>query len=120
MVDGFVIKVFGGDGFFDDFFEDFFVEFFGGDVFVVLSRDDDSVDVERDDGIVVVFVFNGNLGFGVGMELGERVIVVGGRYGSVKLVGEEESEGEEFGGFVGGIIEYDILIISIEVFEVVI
>lgn len=42
---------------------------------------------------------------------------MGSGYGSVEFVGEEEGEGEKFRGFVGGIVEYDILVISIEFFE---
>lgn len=120
MVDGLVIKVLGGDGLLDDLLEDLLAELLGGDVFAVLSRDDDSVDAERDDGTVVVLVLNGNLGLGVGTEPGERAIAAGGRHGSVKLVGEEESEGEELGGLVGGITEHDTLITSTEVLEAVI
>lgn len=120
MVDGLVIKVLGGDGLLDDLLEDLLAELLGGDVLAVLSRDDDSVDAERDDGTVVVLVLNGDLGLGVGTEPRERAIAAGGRHGSVKLVGEEESEGEELGGLVGGITEHDTLITSTEVLEAVI
>lgn len=120
MVDGLVIKVLCGDGLLDDLLEDLLAELLGGDVLAVLSRDDDSVDAERDDGTIVVLVLNGDLGLGVGTEPGERAIAAGGRHGSVKLVGEEESEGEELGGLVGGITEHDALITSTEVLEAVI
>jgi hypothetical protein len=76
----------------------------------VLSRDNDSVDTLRDNGTVVVLVLDGDLGLGVGSEPGERTVAAGSGHGSVELMGEEESEGEELRGLVSGITEHDTLV----------
>jgi hypothetical protein len=117
VVDGVVIEVLGGDDLLDDLLLDLLSELLSGDVLGVLGRDDDGVDALGNDGTVVVAVLDGDLGLGVGSEPGERAVAAGGGHGSVKLVGEEESEGEELRGLVGGITEHDTLVTSAELLE---
>ena len=120
MVDGAVIKVLGGDGGLDDLLEDLLAELLGGDVLGVLGRDDDGVDADGDDGAIVVLVLDGDLGLGVGAEPREGAVAAGGRHGGVELMGEEEGQGEELGGLVGGIAEHDTLVTGAEVLEAVV
>ena len=120
MVDGLLVEVLGGDGGLDDLLKDLLAELLGGDLGSVLSRDDDGVDAEGNDGAVVVLVLNGDLGLGVGAEPGEGAVAAGSGHGGVELVGEEEGQGEELGGLVGGIAEHDTLITGTEVLEAVV
>jgi hypothetical protein len=83
----------------------------------VLSRDDNGVDTLGNNGTVVVLVLNGHLSLSVGSEPGERTVAASSGHGSVKLVGEEESEGEELGCLVSGITEHDTLVTSTELLE---
>lgn len=117
MVDGLVVEVLGGDGLLDDLVKDLLAEVLGGDVVGVLGGDDDGVDADGDDGTVVVLVLNSNLGLGVGSQPRQRAVATGSRHGSVELVGEGESEGEELGGLVSGITEHDSLVTSTETLE---
>ena len=117
VVDGVVVEVLGGDDLLDDLLLDLLAELLGGDVLGVLSRDDDGVDTLGDNGTTVLGVLNGDLGLGVGAEPGERAVTTSGGHGSVELVGEEEGEGEELGGLVGGITEHDTLVTSTELLE---
>ena len=117
MVDGLVVEVLGGDGLLDDLVKDLLAEVLGGDVVGVLGGDDDGVDADGDDSTVVVLVLNSDLGLGVGSQPRQRAVAAGSRHGSVELVGEGESEGEELGGLVGGITEHDTLVTSTEALE---
>lgn len=117
MVDGLVVEVLGGDGLLDDLVKDLLAEVLGGDVVGVLGGDDDGVDADGDDRTVVVLVLNSDLGLGVGSQPRQRAVAAGSRHGSVELVGEGESEGEELGGLVGGITEHDTLVTSTEALE---
>lgn len=117
MVDGLVIKVLLGDDLLDDLLLDLLAELLGGDLLRVLGRDDDGVNTEGDNGTVVVLVLNGDLSLGVGAEPGEGAVAAGSRHGSVELVGEEEGEGEELRGLVGGVAEHDTLVTSTELLE---
>lgn len=117
VVDGLVVKVLSGDGGLDDLLKDLLAELLGGDVRGVLGRHDDGVDADRDNGTVVVLVLNGDLSLGVGAQPGEGAVAAGSRHGSVELVGEHESEGEELGGFVGGITEHDTLVTGTKLLE---
>lgn len=117
VVDGLLVEVLGGDDTLDDLLEDLLAELLGGDVLGVLGRDDDGVDTERDDGTVVVGVLDGDLGLGVGSEPGELAVVAGLLHGAVELVGEQESQGQQLGGLVGGISEHDTLVTGTEVLK---
>lgn len=117
MVDGVVIEVLSRDDLLDDLLLDLLSELLGGDLLGVLSGDNDSVDTLGNDSAVIVAVLDGDLGLGVGSEPGERAVTAGSRHGSVKLVGEEESEGEELRGLVSGITEHDTLVTSTELLE---
>ena len=114
MVDGVSIKVLGGDGSLDDLLEDLLTELLSGDVGRVLGRDDNSVDALGDDSATILGVLDGDLGLGVGAQPGQRAIAAGGGHGSVELVGEDEGEGEELRGLIGGITEHDTLVTSTE------
>lgn len=117
VVDGLVIEVLSGNDLLDDLLLDLLSELLGGDILRVLSRNDDGVNALGNDGAVIVAVLNGDLGLGIGSEPGEGAIAAGGRHGSVKLVGEEEGQGEEFGGLVSGIAEHDTLITGTKLLE---
>jgi len=110
VVDGVVTEVLGGDDLLDDLLLNLLSELLGGDIRRVLSRYNDSVDTLRDNGTVVVLVLDGDLGLGVGSEPGERTVAASSGHGSVELMGEEESEGEELRGLVSGIAEHDTLV----------
>lgn len=117
MVDGLVVEVLGGDDLLDDLLQDLLAELLGGDVLGVLGRDDNGVNAERDNGTAVVLILNGNLGLGVRAQPGEGAVVAGLLHGGVELVGEEEGQGQELGGLVGGISEHDTLVTGTEVLE---
>ena len=117
VVDGLLVEVLGGDDLLDDLLLDLLAELLGGDVLAVLGRDDDGVDTQGNDGAVVVLVLDGDLGLGVGSEPGELTAVTGLLHGAVQLVGEEEGQGQELGGLVGGISEHDTLVTSTELLE---
>lgn len=117
VVDGLVAEVLGGDDLLDDLLLDLLAELLSGDIGRVLSRDNNGVDALRDNGTVVVLVLNGDLGLGVGSEPGQRTVAASSGHGSVQLVGEEESEGEELGCLVSGITEHDTLVTSTELLE---
>lgn len=117
MVDGLVIEVLGGNDLLDDLLLNLLAELLSGDILGVLGRDDDGVDALGNNSAVVVAVLNGNLGLGVGSEPGEGAVAAGSGHGSVELVGEEESEGEELRGLVGGIAEHDTLVTGTELLE---
>lgn len=117
MVDGVVIEVLSRDDLLDDLLLDLLSELLSGDLLGVLSGDNDSVDTFGNDSAVIVAVLDGDLGLGVGSEPGERAVTAGSGHGSVKLVGEEESEGEELRGLVSGITEHDTLVTSTELLE---
>jgi len=120
VVNGLVIQVLSRDGLLDDLLEDLLAKLLSGDVLGVLSGDDDGVDSEGNNGAVVVLVLNGDLGLSVGAEPRERAVAAGSGHGSVELVGEEEGEGEELGGLIGGIAEHDTLITGTESLEAVV
>lgn len=117
VVDGLIAEVLGGDDLLDDLLLDLLSELLGGDVGRVLSRDNDSVDALRDNGTVVVLVLDGDLGLGVGSEPGKGAVTASSGHGSVELVSEEESKGEELRGLVSGITEHDTLVTSTELLE---
>lgn len=112
MVDGVVVNVLGRDGRLDDLLKNLLAKLLGGDVGRVLGRNDDGVDTDGDNGAVVVLVLDGDLSLGVGAEPWERAIATGSRHGSVELVSELESEGEELRGLIGSITEHDTLVTS--------
>ncbi len=112
-----VVEVLGGDDLLDDLLLDLLAELLGGDVLAVLGRDDDSVDTERDDGTVVVSVLNGDLSLGVRSQPGQGAVATGVGHGRVELVGEDEGQGQELRGLVGGIAEHDTLVTSTELLE---
>lgn len=112
-----VVKVLGRDNLLDDLLLDLLTELLGGDVLAVLGRDDDSVDTERNDSTAIVSVLNGDLGLGVGSQPGEGAITAGLGHGRVELVGEEEGQGQELRGLIGGISEHDTLVTSTELLE---
>jgi hypothetical protein len=117
VVDGLIAEVLGGDDLLDDLLLDLLSELLGGDVGRVLSRDNDGVDTLRDNGTVVVLVLDGDLGLGVGSEPGEGAVTASSGHGSVELVSEEESKGEELRGLVSGITEHDTLVTSTELLK---
>lgn len=117
VVDGLVVEVLGRDDLLDDLLLNLLAELLSGDILGVLGRDDDGVDALGNNSAVVVAVLNGNLGLGVGSEPGEGAVAAGSGHGSVELVGEEESEGEELRGLVGGIAKHDTLVTGTELLE---
>jgi hypothetical protein len=112
-----VVKVLGGDDLLDDLLLDLLAELLGGDVLAVLSRDNNGVDTEGNDGTVVVSVLNGDLGLGVGSQPRQGAITAGSSHGRVELVREEEGQRQELRGLVGSIAEHDTLVTGTELLE---
>jgi len=117
VVDSLVIKVLGRNNLLDDLLLDFLAELFGGDVWAVLSTDDDSVDTLGHNSTTVVLVFDSDLGLGIRSEPWERAIVSGLLHGKVEPVGELDGQWKQFRGFVGGISKHDTLITGTELLE---
>lgn len=117
MVDGLVVEQAGGDNLLDDLLLDLLAKLLGRDGLAVLGRDDDSVDAEGNNGTSVVGVLNGHLGLCVGAQPWEGAVLAGLGHGRVELVGEEDGQGQELGGLVGGIAEHDTLVTGTEVLE---
>lgn len=117
VVDSAVIEQLVGDNALDNLLLQDSTELLSGDVVGVLGRDDDSVDTQGLDGTVVVGVLNGDLGLGVGQQPGDGAVITSSLHGSVQLVREEDSEGEELRGLVSGITEHDTLVTSTELLQ---
>jgi hypothetical protein len=117
VVDGVLVEVLGGDGLLDDLLLDLLAELLDRNVGRVLSRNNDGVNTQRDDGTVVVCVLDGDLGLGVGPEPGEGAVVAGIGHGLVELVGKLDGKGKVLRGLVGGIAEHDTLVTGTELLE---
>lgn len=117
VVDSAVIEELGGDDLANNLLLNDRTELLSGDIVTVLGRDNDGVDAQRLDGTVVVGVLNGDLGLGIGEQPGDGAIITGGLHGSVKLVGKDDSQGQELRGLVGGIAEHDTLVTSTELLK---
>ena len=117
VVDGAVVKELSRDDLLDDLLLDDSAELLGGHIIAVLGRDDNGVHTQGLDGTVVMSILNGDLGLGVGTEPRDGAVVAGSGHGSVQLVGEDEGEGKEFRGLVGGITEHDTLVTSTELLK---
>lgn len=117
MVHGVVVQELSRNDLLDDLLLDFLAELLGGDVLGVLSRDNNSVNALGDDGTVVVLILDGDLGLGVGSEPWQRAVTTSSRHGGVKLVGEQQSQGEELRGLVGGIAEHNTLVTGAELLK---
>lgn len=117
VVDGAVIQQVVGDDLADDLLLENGTELLSGDIVSVLGGDDDGVDAQRLDGTVVVGVLNGDLGLGVREQPGDGAVLASSLHGSVELVGEEDSEGQELRGLIGGIAEHDTLVTSTELLQ---
>jgi hypothetical protein len=117
VVDSAVIKQLSGNDLANNLLLDNSAKLLSGDIVTVLGGDDNSVDAKRLDATVVVGVFNGNLGLGIGAQPGDGAIVTGSLHGGVELVGEEDSQGQELRGLVGGIAEHDTLVTGTELLK---
>jgi hypothetical protein len=117
VVDGLLVKVLGWDDLLDDLLLDLLPQQLSGDVLAVLGADDNGVHPDRDNGPVIMLVLNGNLGLGVRSEPREAAVPSCSRHGSVKLVGQLESQWEELWGLIGSVSEHDALITSAELLE---
>lgn len=94
MVLGLLIEVLGRDDLLDDLLLDLPSELFRGDVLAVLSRDDNRVHTERDNGTTVMRILDGDLGLGVRAKPGEAPVIAGLLHCGVELVGEQEGQGQ--------------------------
>jgi hypothetical protein len=117
VVDGLVIEHVLGDDLLDDLLLDLLTKLLGGNVLAVLGRNNDGVNTERNDGAAIVGVLNSDLSLGVGSQPWQGAVLAGGGHSRVELVGEENGEGKELGGLVGGISEHDTLVSSTELLE---
>lgn len=117
VVDGLVIEEVGWDNLLDDLLLDLLAELLSGDLWSVLSRDDDSVDALWHNGTTIVLVLNGDLGLGVRPEPWERAVVPGGLHGGVQLVGKLDGERKHLWGLVGSVAEHDTLVTSAELLK---
>jgi hypothetical protein len=117
VVDGAVVQQLSGDDLLDDLLLDDSAELLSGHIVAVLSRDDNSVHTHGLDGTTVVSVLNSDLGLGVGTEPGDGTVFTSLRHRSVELVREQEGEGQELRGLVGGITEHDTLVTGTELLQ---
>jgi hypothetical protein len=117
VVDGAVIKELSGDDLADNLLLEGSTELLSGDIVAVLGGDNDGVNAQRLDGTVVVGVLNSDLGLGIGKQPGDGAVNTGSLHGRVELVGEENSQGEELRGLIGGIAEHDTLVTSTELLK---
>ena len=117
VVDSAVVKELSRDDLADNLLLDDGTELLSGDIVAVLGRDNDGVNAEGLDGTIVVSVLNGDLGLGIGEQPGDGAVVTGSLHGSVELVREEDGQGQELRGLVGGIAEHDTLVTSTELLK---
>jgi hypothetical protein len=117
VVDGAVVEVLGWDDLLDDLLKDLLAELLGGDGLGVLSRDDNGVNSEWDNGSVLVLVLNGDLGLGVRSEPWKATVTASGRHGSVQSVSQLDGQWEELRGLVGSISEHDTLVTGTELLK---
>lgn len=117
VVDGAVVQEVGRDDRLDDLLLQDLAELLSGDLVAVLGGDDNGVHTEGLDSTVVVGVLDGDLGLGVGAEPRDGAVLAGISHGLVELVREDDGEGEELRGLIGGITEHDTLVTSTELLE---
>lgn len=117
VVNGAVVQELSGDDLLDDLLLDDGTELLSGHIIAVLSRDDDSVHTQGLDGTAIVSVLDGDLGLGVGTEPGDGAVDTSLLHRSVELVREQEGEGQELRGLVGGITEHDTLVTGTELLQ---
>jgi len=117
VVLGVVIKVLGRNDLLDDVLKNSSSEIISRDLISVLGRDDDSVNTERNTSTVLELVLNSDLSLGIGSQPTKGEITTSGSKGSVKLVGKNDSEGEELLSLVGGITEHDTLVTSTKILK---
>ena len=94
VVDGAVVQVLLRDDLLDDLLLDLFSENLSGDIWTVLGADDDSVDSLGNNGTTITFVFNGDLGLGIGSQPWQAAIETGIFHGFIEFVGEEDGKRE--------------------------
>jgi hypothetical protein len=103
VVDGPLVEEVGRDDLVDDLLLDLLSEVLGGDFLGVLGGDDDGVYSEGKHGSrLVLLVLDGDLSLGVGSEPAHGTVSSGSGHGSVKLVGEHDGLGHQFGGLEKG------------------
>ena len=112
MIGGSLIKVLGWNDLLDDLLFDLLAELLSGDVLAVLGRDNNCVNTDGNDGTAIMSVLNCDLGLGVGPQPWEASVVSSLLHGGVELVREEECQGEQLWGLVGGISKHDTLVTS--------
>lgn len=117
VVDGLVVEQLGGDDLLDDLLENLGSQVLGGDLLRVLGGDDNGVDSLGDGSTVLVDVLNGDLGLGVGSQPSERTVSSSGSQSGVELVGQNDGQGEQLLGLIGGIAKHDTLITSSELLK---
>jgi len=117
VINGVFVEKVRGDYLFDDLFEDLLPQVLGTDVVGVLSRNDDGVDSEGDNGTTVTLVLDSHLGLGVWSEPGEGTSPSGNGQRLVEFMRENDGEGHQFRGFGGGISEHETLITGTMVLE---
>ena len=86
VVDGLIIQVLGRDNLLDDLLLDLLSELLSGDIFAVLSRDDNGVYSDRDNGTVIVLVLDSDLSLGIWPEPWQASISASRRHSSIELV----------------------------------
>ena len=116
VVDGLRSEVLGWDDNLDYLLHEGGVHFLVGDVWGVLGRDDDSVDVDRNDGATVLLVEAGDLGLGVRTQPSEGAVLTEPGHLNVEAVREGGGERHAFLGLVGGVAKHETLVTSADVF----
>ena len=117
MVDGLIVQVLGRDDSLDDLLLDLLSELFGSDLLTVLSRNDNSVYSDWNNGTVVMLVLDGDLSLSIWSEPWQASVSASRRHSSVKLVCQLKGQREQLWGLIGSISEHDTLVTSTHLLE---
>ena len=118
VVDGLIVEVLSGDNGLDDVLQKLALKVLKGDLRSVLGGDDDGVDPLGNGNTVNVLVLNGDLGLRVRAEPAELAVAAELRHLCVELVGQDDGEGHQLGGFVGGVSEHNTLVTGTNLLDV--
>jgi hypothetical protein len=117
VVDGLLGEILGRNDSLDNLFQDFLSQLLSGNSLGVLSRDNNGVNLDWNNGTVVVLILNCDLGLGVRSEPWEGSITAGSRHSSVELVCQLKGQREQFWGLIGSISKHDTLVTSTELLK---
>lgn len=110
VVDGLGGEVLGRDDNLNDLLHESRVHLLVGNVWGVLGRDDDGVDVDWDDGATVLLVEAGDLSLGVRTEPAQGAVLTETRHLNVEAVGERGGERHALLSLVSGVAKHKTLV----------